>query len=136
MEAALPPADAVPAGMKVGGEAFFITNGDPWPFWGFARAIGRAAGYPTEENMVWSMPRGMGLVIGFVSEWWTWIASCGTRKPTVTRHSMRFSCMTRTFNIEKAKTRLGYVARVSMHEGIEKAGRWLREQDAKDKKTI
>ncbi|KAL8679320.1 MAG: hypothetical protein Q9224_007047, partial [Gallowayella concinna] len=33
----------------ISGEAFFITNGDPMPLWGFVGAIGEAAG-PCEEG--------------------------------------------------------------------------------------
>jgi len=35
---------------RVDGEAFFITNGDPMPFWDFVRAIGDAAGFPVNRK--------------------------------------------------------------------------------------
>jgi sterol-4alpha-carboxylate 3-dehydrogenase (decarboxylating) len=38
-----------PADRKIDGEAFVITNDQPWPFWSFLRAMGSAAGYPVSS---------------------------------------------------------------------------------------
>ena len=123
-----------PASQKVAGEAFFITNDEPYRFWGFARAIGRVGGHPTYEAAVWSIPRRVGLFLGTFSEWFIWATSLGTRKPVMTRNGIKFSCMTRTFSVEKAKRRLGYRPAVSMEIGIQRAGEWFSSQAGGNKK--
>lgn len=47
-----------PDDRKVDGEAFVITNDNPWPFWDFTRAVGAAAGYPVKKEDVWTIPAG------------------------------------------------------------------------------
>ncbi len=40
---------------------------------------------------------------------------------------MRYSTLTRTLNIEKAKRRLGYKPIYSMQEGVERSVAWYRD---------
>lgn len=109
-------------GNRVDGEAFFVTNDEPVPFWDFARAIGAAAGYPTKPEDVRVIPRVVGLAMAIIAEWFVWVISLGQRKSTITRSGIRYSSMTRTFCVDKAKKRLGYKPLVSMKEGILRAG--------------
>lgn len=111
-------------GPQVAGEAFFITNGDPMPFWDFVRAIGEAAGYPVKKEDVWVIPRALGLVMAFIAEWFVWLLSFGKQYSTMTRAGIRYSCLTRTYSIEKARTRLGYNPKVDMKEGIRRGVDW------------
>ena len=106
---------------RVEGEAFFITNDDPRPFWDFARAVGTAAGYPQDEATIRKLPASFAYMIGFVAEWWVWIISLGQRIARTSRRSMSFTIKTQTFNIDKAKKRLGYKPIVSMDEGIKRS---------------
>ncbi|MCJ1398513.1 erg26, C-3 sterol dehydrogenase [Xylographa trunciseda] len=116
----------------VAAEAFLVTNDEPMRFWDFARALGAAAGYPTAAGAVWMMPRSVGIFMGWVSELVVWAVSWGTRQPVMTARGIRYSCVTRTFDIGKAKARLGYTVDVSMKEGIRRAGEWfLREYETK-----
>jgi sterol-4alpha-carboxylate 3-dehydrogenase (decarboxylating) len=128
----LTTANPVASETKIDGEAFLVTNGAPMPFWEFARALGAAAGYPTDTKKIRVIPRIVGLTIGTVAEWLVWITSFGRKKSRITRSSMKFSTMTRTFRIDKAKRRLGYRPLVSMEEGIRRAG----ESFAKDARKI
>ncbi|KAI4200550.1 MAG: hypothetical protein LQ346_002349 [Caloplaca aetnensis] len=112
----------IPAENRVDGEAFLITNDDAMPFWDFARAIGAAAGYPTKKTEVIAIPRLVGLVIAALAEWFVWLFSFGTKKPSMTMTGIRFSTIHRTFRIDKAKDRLGYKPRVNMSEAISRAG--------------
>jgi sterol-4alpha-carboxylate 3-dehydrogenase (decarboxylating) len=57
---------------RVDGEAFFITNGEPVPFWQFLRALGAAAGYPTRDDEIRVLPPWFVLTMAFASEWGTW----------------------------------------------------------------
>ncbi|KAI4261643.1 MAG: hypothetical protein L6R42_003159 [Xanthoria sp. 1 TBL-2021] len=111
-------------GPQVAGEAFFITNGDPMPFWDFVRAIGEAAGYPVRKKDVWVIPKGLGLAMALIAEWFVWLLSFGKQTSTMNRAGIRYSCLTRTYTIEKARTRLGYNPKVDMKEGIRRGVDW------------
>ena len=119
---ALVKADPIPNGDGVDGEAFLVTNDEPMPFWKFARALGTAAGYPTKEK-IRIIPRTVGLAMATIAEWLVWMTSFGRRKSSMTRHGIRFSTMTRTFRIDKARMRLKYKPLVDMKEGIRRAGK-------------
>ena len=109
---------------RVDGEAFFITNGEPMPFWEFVRAIGEEAGFPVSQKDVWVVPKIVGLAIAWIVEWTVWTMSLGKQRSTTTRQGIRYSCLTRTYRIDKAKERLGYNPTVDMKEGISRAVRW------------
>lgn len=114
--------DEIPADQRVDGEAFLITNDEPMPFWEMARAMGAAAGYPTPEEQVKVIPKWLGLAIVMVMEWMAWITSLGKQDTTMMSAGIRYSMLHRTYNIEKAKKRLGYRPTVDMAEGIKRAG--------------
>ncbi|KAK0516448.1 hypothetical protein JMJ35_001051 [Cladonia borealis] len=118
-------------GEGVDGEAFFVTNDEPMPFWKFARALGTAAGYPTRED-IRIIPRTVGLAMATIAEWLVWITSFGRRKSSMTRHGIRYSTMTRTFRIDKAKMRLRYKPLVDMKEGIRRAGKSFANNTKRD----
>lgn len=102
--------------VQVAGQAFFITNGEPLPFWNFPRALWRqmAPGeYPKRSNIV--LPRLLGLFLAVLAEWWAWITG---QKPTFTRYRVTYTCAMRYYNIEKARRLLGYEPQVGLEEGI------------------
>ncbi|KAJ4416347.1 erg26, C-3 sterol dehydrogenase [Gnomoniopsis sp. IMI 355080] len=113
---------------KVDGEAFLITNDSPIYFWDFTRLIWNAAGSPRGKEHVWTIPREIGLVLGWCAE-----TVCGLIgvNPTFTRMRILYSTMTRYFNIEKAKRRLGYRPLVSLEDGMRRAIKWTLEQESK-----
>jgi sterol-4alpha-carboxylate 3-dehydrogenase (decarboxylating) len=110
---------------RVDGEAFFITNGQPVPFWDFTRAIWRAAGSNKGVSHVWQLPRDLGLLIGGMFE----VISFFTGKPpTINRGRIVYSTMTRYYDISKARRRLGYEPIVGLQEGVTRAVNWTLEQ--------
>ncbi|MCJ1288485.1 erg26, C-3 sterol dehydrogenase [Xylographa carneopallida] len=112
---------------RVDGEAFFITNGEPMYFWDFARTIWKYAGDTKEpQKDVWVIPRSIGLPIASIIEWAFWIIWQGKAKPNLTRRIVNYSCMTRYYNIDKARKRLGYEPQVDMQEAIRRTMEWLR----------
>ncbi|KAI9831873.1 MAG: erg26, C-3 sterol dehydrogenase [Phylliscum demangeonii] len=126
-------ADADPAAPKVDGEAFFITNDDPWLSWDFITAIWAAAGHrPQPGRRVWVLPNPVALALASLAEWLVWLTSAGRRRPKhLARHLIEFWCVERTFSIQKAKDRLRYVPRVSVHDGIQRSVEYtLRERAA------
>ncbi|KAF2872578.1 hypothetical protein BDV95DRAFT_628198 [Massariosphaeria phaeospora] len=94
--------------LKVDGEAFVITNDDPWPFWNFSRALVGAAGYPVKKEKIRVIPVRVMWVIVVVIEYLYWVLTF------------------EIFDITKAKMRLGYSPLVSMKEGIQRTGLWYK----------
>jgi sterol-4alpha-carboxylate 3-dehydrogenase (decarboxylating) len=110
---------------RVDGEAFLVTNGSPVYFWDFARSIWRAAGSDKGTAHVWEMSREVGLILGFLSE----IAFGIIRKPpTFNRQRIVYSCMTRYYDISKARRRLGYEPLVPLSVGVQRAVQWTLDQ--------
>ncbi|MCJ1362149.1 erg26, C-3 sterol dehydrogenase [Acarospora aff. strigata] len=111
---------------RVDGEAFFITNDSPVYFWDFPRMVWKVAGDGTEPKDVWVIQKDWGLAIASVLEWVFWMLG---RTPNLTRKHVRYSCMTRYYNIDKAKRRLGYKPIVSLEEGVRRAVRWFEGEE-------
>lgn len=101
---------------RVDGEAFFITNDAPVYFFDFARMCWAAAGDTTRPEQVWILSKDVGLFLATLMEWIFFLFRLG--KPNLTRQQVRYTCMTRYYNIEKAKKRLGYAPLVGLQEGI------------------
>ncbi|KAK3934793.1 3-beta hydroxysteroid dehydrogenase/isomerase family-domain-containing protein [Diplogelasinospora grovesii] len=115
---------------RVDGEAFLITNDSPVYFWDFCRAVWNAAGSPMGAEHVWILPRDVGMVLGYLSE----VFFAVIRKPpTFNRQRIIYSCMTRYYDITKAKKRLGYKPLVALDEGVRRSVAWFLEQE-KEKK--
>ncbi|KAJ2972953.1 hypothetical protein NQ176_g6866 [Zarea fungicola] len=114
-------------GGQVAGEAFFVTNDDPVPFWEFNRMLSREAGYPVRKNDIWVMPKWFMIVLAGITELLYFIFTLGMKKPLLSRQVMKTVCAHRTFNIKKIKERLGYKPRVSMEEGIQRSVKWYLE---------
>ncbi|KAH6646445.1 3-beta hydroxysteroid dehydrogenase/isomerase family-domain-containing protein [Truncatella angustata] len=110
---------------RVDGEAFIITNGQPVYFWDFTRAIWRAAGNDKGTDHVWQMSREVGIVLGLLSEI---VFGILRKPPTFNRQRIVYSCMTRYYDISKAKRRLGYKPLVDLSEGVRRAVQWTLDQ--------
>ncbi|KAF3481965.1 C-3 sterol dehydrogenase/C-4 decarboxylase [Arthroderma uncinatum] len=125
---------STPEDGPVDGEVFNITNDEPWPFWAFAHAVSGAAGYPVTS--VWVVPPFVFYALAVVLEWVVWLSSFGTRSSQLNRKMVRFFTMTRTFDISKAKKRLGYRPEVSMKDAINRsvAAYLASSENAKKKK--
>ncbi len=112
---------------RVDGEAFFITNNQPIYFWDFARMIWSAAGDETQPSQVWVIEKEFGLFIVWFIEWLFWLA--GGRIPNLTRKKVKYSSLTRYYNIDKAKEILGYQPEVGVEEGVQRTVKWFKERD-------
>ncbi|OIW35093.1 C-3 sterol dehydrogenase/C-4-like protein [Coniochaeta ligniaria NRRL 30616] len=111
---------------KVDGEAFLVTNDSPVYFWDFARAVWRAAGSDKGTDHVWVLPRDVGYALGYLSECFFAVIR---KPPTFNRQRIVYSCMTRYYDISKAKRRLGYEPLVSLDEGVKRAVKWFLAQE-------
>ncbi|KAH8654970.1 3-beta hydroxysteroid dehydrogenase/isomerase family-domain-containing protein [Tricladium varicosporioides] len=114
------------------GQGFIITNDEHIPFWEFGRAIGNAAGYPTRKEDVRSIPKILGLAMAVIAEWIVWLTSFGRKTSGLNRLGVQYSSSTRTYRIDKAKRILGYRPKVSLQEGILRAGKSFSGRFKKD----
>jgi sterol-4alpha-carboxylate 3-dehydrogenase (decarboxylating) len=121
-ELATPPLDHE----KVDGEAFFITNGSPIYFWDFPRCIWKYMGNTEGLERTWTLPRDVGMFLGYMSEV---VFGLLRKPPTLNRQRIIYSCMTRYYDITKARKRLNYEPLVSLEEGIRRGVRWSLEQE-------
>lgn len=120
----------IPTDKRVDGEAFNMTNGDPWLFWGAARFVSTIAGYPIREQEVWKIP--MELVCFFMTIWEVvyWLITLGG-EPEIKTRMLRYTQQVRTFDITKARERLEFEPRVSLEEGFRRGVNWHLEQEKK-----
>jgi sterol-4alpha-carboxylate 3-dehydrogenase (decarboxylating) len=111
---------------RADGEAFIVTNDNPIYFWDFPRAIWALAGSTKGVDHVWALPRELGITLGWCSEVFFTIIN---KPPTFNRQRIVYSCMTRYYNIAKAKRILGYKPLVSLDEGLKRGVQWFLENE-------
>ncbi|GAA6050727.1 hypothetical protein JCM3770_006597 [Rhodotorula araucariae] len=112
--------------IPIAGQAFFVTNGEPVPFWDFPRAL-----WATYNGHVapWvlPLPPAVGLAIAGVVES---VMGLIGKTPNMTRGKIVYSTVDRYYNIEKARRILGYEPIVGVEEGIKRAVAWYKENEA------
>lgn len=112
----------------VAGEAFFVTNGEPRPFWDFVQQILRELDLPPIRGMV---PYPIAYSVAAVKE--TLDAIRGIPLGTadgMSRFAIRYMCTHHYFDIGKARERLGWTPRVDLDEGIRRTAAALRAEGA------
>ena len=99
-----------PLNPRVDGEAFHITDGDPQPFWTFARMIWRTAGDETTLDQVTIVPGWLALLMARGIEWAFFLCTFGTIRPplNISLLYIQYTIYNSTYDISKARTRLGY----------------------------
>ena len=114
---------------KVHGEASFITDDNPMPFWDFQRKIWVAAGDKTPLTKVIIVPAWIGMLMATVVEYVFWIFTLGQELPPkmMRRNVLRYAFTNRTFSINKARERLGYRPLVDTDVGIQRGVKWALE---------
>ncbi len=125
------------SGLKVDGEAFFITDDAPIPFWDFQRKIWAAAGHDISLDKVYVIPAWMGMAMATMVEYLFWIFTLGQKLPpkTLRREVLRYTTTNRTFSIEKAKKRLGYRPSIDTDEGIKRGVEWALQNQGQQHET-
>jgi sterol-4alpha-carboxylate 3-dehydrogenase (decarboxylating) len=111
------PVSPISGPTSVAGEIFYITNGEPFPFWSFVRAI-YAAYDPTASTRVWALPVPVAFLFASLGEMWGKLMG---REVALTTERVEYSVSHLWTNIEKARRILGYEPKVGMEEGIRKA---------------
>jgi sterol-4alpha-carboxylate 3-dehydrogenase (decarboxylating) len=121
----------LPVSERVEGEPFNITNDEHIPFWDFTIKTSNLLGSPVSQDEILSIPRAVGLLIGFLAEWMVWLFSFGKRQSKISVAGVQYTFLTHTMNINKAKARLHYTPRFSLQEGLERTVDWYKEKDKK-----
>ncbi|EIE81035.1 hypothetical protein G6F46_002935 [Rhizopus delemar] len=113
------------------GQAFNLTNGTPVPFWDFASRVWATYGcyLPNSKKIVLS--KGASSVIAAISEsifnikllFW----DKSQLKEGLSRARIKQAMSSRYFNINKARTILGYEPQVGLDEGIKISIAWYKE---------
>lgn len=110
---------------RVDGEAFFVTDGNPIPFWTFSRLIWSTAGDRTAREEVTIVPAWLMLCLASTVEWLYWAFTLGLKRPRVLkRYIMEYTCKSRTYSIKKARERFGYEPVDDRDEQIQKGVEW------------
>ncbi|KAH7311257.1 hypothetical protein B0I35DRAFT_437797 [Stachybotrys elegans] len=117
-----------PPDMRVDGESFNVTNDERILFWDFQRAVSASIGLPVPKDKIKVVPAWLILFVAFLSEWTTWLRTFGAKQPPITREAVRLTTITRTLNGDKAKRVLGYKPKYTIHEGLDRAGKWFVEE--------
>lgn len=81
----------------IGGQAFFITNDEPMPFWDFNRSAMRALG-DDDKRAVIKIPYYAGLIMALIATLWCKLT--GSTTP-FTVFAVKFAALTQWYNIEK-----------------------------------
>ncbi|RYF39683.1 MAG: NAD-dependent epimerase/dehydratase family protein [Cytophagaceae bacterium] len=115
---------------RVDGEAFNLSNDEPWLFWEAARYVCRQGGYPVAEQDVWKIPVNVLVVVMVLWEYIYWVVTLGV-SPPVTARMVKYTAQRRTFVVTKAKERLGYVPRVGVAEGLRRGVEWHMAREKK-----
>ena len=101
-----------------GGQAYFVTNGEPLPFWAFIEKVLARLGYPPIKYRV---PYSLAYGIAAIKEGFDTLRGGELRaEDGFTRFAIKYMCTHHYFSIEKARRELGYDPKVSLDEGIER----------------
>jgi sterol-4alpha-carboxylate 3-dehydrogenase (decarboxylating) len=120
LRALLDPADTC----RVAGEAFFVSDGRPQPFFDFARKCYAAAGSPVAPGQVTVIPLAALQAAASTGEWAYRVFTLGFKQPTLRRNSIDHLDRGVCWNINKAKERLGYEPVADQDDAIKRSMDW------------
>jgi sterol-4alpha-carboxylate 3-dehydrogenase (decarboxylating) len=105
----------------IAGQAYFITNGEPMPFWDFVRTVLARLGLPPIRAAI---PHHIVYAIAAIKEGIDTLRG-GTlnAEDGLSRFAIRYMCTHHYFSIAKAQRDLDYHPKVSVAEGIERTCR-------------
>lgn len=110
------------------GQAYFITDNKPQPFFTFCRKCYAAAGSTVKESEISTVPFWLVRTIASVGEWVVWAVTFGTGTPGLRRQEIDHLDGGCWWNIEKAERLLGYKPVLDQDEAIEKSMKWAVEK--------
>ncbi|CAF9906203.1 hypothetical protein IMSHALPRED_004129 [Imshaugia aleurites] len=121
-----------PLNPKVDGEAFHITDGDPQPFWTFSRLIWPTAGDKTTPDQVTIVPAWLALAMAHCIDWAYFLCTFGRVRPPLTMSPLyiQYTIYNATYDISKARVRLGYTPVVDKEKNLKSSVAWEFENHA------
>jgi 2-alkyl-3-oxoalkanoate reductase len=123
-DAHLLAADRLKEGSKIGGQAYFITQGEPVNLWDWINQILERIGVPKVDR---SISYGAAWAAGAILE--GLYTTFGLRgEPPMTRFVANQLATSHTFDISKARRDLGYSPRISTEEGLQRLIESLKKQ--------
>jgi nucleoside-diphosphate-sugar epimerase len=116
------------AGSPVCGQAYFITNGEPLPFFSFVGSVLAELGLP---RIVGAVPYPVAYAVAALKEGLDTLRG-GTlnSEDGMTRFAVRYMVRHHYFSIARAKRDLGYNPRVDLREGIRRTCAALKQEAA------
>lgn len=124
----------VPHNQRIQGEAFFITDDDTYTFPAYTRLVASFAGHPVDPAQVRTIPFWLVISLVYVAGWVYWVVTFGKEMAFSTK-VVRMLAQERTFNIDKAKSRLGYKPRFTTEEGTKRAVEWFVEHEERGERN-
>ncbi|GAA5947653.1 hypothetical protein JCM3765_001020 [Sporobolomyces pararoseus] len=122
----------VEGGLTVAGQSFFISNGEPVPFWSFARSVYYAySGRPTP--FVFQLPASMGMLVAGMCELAGRIVGKRPEECAINRKYMQYVLNDMYFDIERARRLLGYEPIESLEEGVRSAVEWYKADEVRQR---
>ncbi|CAB9501023.1 Short-chain dehydrogenase/reductase family 42E member 1 [Seminavis robusta] len=114
----------------ISGQAYFITNGEPMPFWDFVRSALKRLDLPPMSDT--PLPHQPVLALAYAREWFDTYVRGGTinDEDGFTPFAIKYMCTHHYFSIDRARKDLGYEPKVSVAEGLELTCRDLEEHGA------
>ncbi|MEM7152594.1 MAG: NAD-dependent epimerase/dehydratase family protein [Myxococcota bacterium] len=112
-------------GSEIAGEAFFVTNGEPLPFFTFVGRVLEGLELPPIRRRV---PYFVAYSVAAIKETWDTVVRGGTlnSEDGFSRFAVRYLCTHHYFDIGKAQRMLEWTPRISLEEGVQRTVAALR----------
>jgi sterol-4alpha-carboxylate 3-dehydrogenase (decarboxylating) len=117
--------DKLRPGSPVGGNAYFITNGEPMGFWDFVGQVLERLRLPPIRRRV-PFPIAYAVAAAYEAAD-TMRGGTLNSENGLSRFAVRYMCTHHYFSIERARHDLGYVPAVSIADGIERTAQHLEQ---------
>eukprot|EP01006_Ploeotia_vitrea_P025697 TRINITY_DN58594_c0_g1_i2.p1 TRINITY_DN58594_c0_g1~~TRINITY_DN58594_c0_g1_i2.p1 ORF type:complete len:469 (+),score=21.24 TRINITY_DN58594_c0_g1_i2:29-1435(+) len=114
---------------SVGGQAFFVNDGKPRPFWGVMKEVAVGAGYDGSKIGIKSIPFGVAHTLGGMNEGLHTIAKglgLGVGDVVFSRFSVLMSCTHHYYSTAKAEKQLGYSPLVDSETAMKRTFAWFK----------
>ncbi|GAA5898397.1 uncharacterized protein JCM6883_001011 [Sporobolomyces salmoneus] len=121
--------------LTVAGQSFFISNGEPVPFWSFARSVYFAYSNRPVPFIV-KLPASMGMMVAGLCELAGRVVGKRPEECGINRKYMQYVLNDMYFDIERARRLLGYEPIESLEEGVRAAVDWYKEDEERERKRI